>query len=87
MNGRKRAFPRDRRFIQGVVRNTLAIQRLYDDNASSAEVGARAVYPASKARFQPPDSTIRVRRRLARRSNSLEFKLQLVSDQHLKVEL
>ena len=57
-------FRETRLYIQGVVRNTLQYRRLYDQNGQfRAEVGARAVYPASKgAPAQPPDSTIRVRR-------------------------
>jgi soluble lytic murein transglycosylase len=57
-------FRETRLYIQGVVRNTLQYKRLYDDNGQfRAEVGARAIYPASKAGpAQPPDSTIRIRR-------------------------
>jgi len=57
-------FRETRLYIQGVVRNTLQYKRLYDDNGQfRAEVGTRAIYPASKAApSQPPDSTIRVRR-------------------------
>jgi hypothetical protein len=57
-------FRETRLYIQGVVRNTLQYKRLYDDNGQfRAEVGARAIYPASKAApSQPPDSTIRVKR-------------------------
>ena len=57
-------FRETRLYIQGVVRNTLQYRRLYDDNGQfRAAVGARAVYPASKAApAQPPNSTIRVRR-------------------------
>ena len=57
-------FRETRLYIQGVVRNTLQYRRLYDENGQfRAEVGARAIYPASKATpAQPPDSTIRVRR-------------------------
>src|SRR5438046_1173418 len=57
-------FRETRLYIQGVVRNTLQYKRLYDMNGQfRPEVGARAVYPASKrAPAQPLDSTIRVRR-------------------------
>jgi soluble lytic murein transglycosylase len=57
-------FRETRLYIQGVVRNTLQYKRLYDESGQfRAEVGARAIYPASKAApSQPPDSTIRVRR-------------------------
>jgi soluble lytic murein transglycosylase len=57
-------FKETRLYIQGVVRNTLQYRRLYDENGQfRAEVGGRAIYPASKATpAQPPDSTIRVRR-------------------------
>ena len=57
-------FRETRLYIQGVVRNTLQYKRLYDENGQfRAEVGARAIYPASKAApSQPADPTIRVRR-------------------------
>jgi soluble lytic murein transglycosylase len=57
-------FRETRLYIQGVVRNTLQYKRLYDEQGRfRPEVGARAVYPATKtAPSQPPDSTIRVRR-------------------------
>jgi soluble lytic murein transglycosylase len=57
-------FRETRIYIQGVVRNTLQYKRLYDDNGQfRAEVGARAIYPASKAApSQPPDPTIRIKR-------------------------
>ena len=57
-------FRETRLYIQGVVRNTLQYKRLYDMNGQfRPEVGARAIYPASKgAPAQPLDSTIRVRR-------------------------
>jgi soluble lytic murein transglycosylase len=57
-------FRETRLYIQGVVRNTLQYKRLYDEQGQfRPEVGARAVYPATKtAPSQPPDSTIRVRR-------------------------
>ncbi len=57
-------FRETRLYIQGVVRNTLQYKRLYDDNGQfRAEVGARAIYPASKtAPAQPPDPSIHVRR-------------------------
>src|SRR5437016_6508899 len=57
-------FRETRLYIQGVVRNTLQYRRLYDDNGQfRAEVGTRAIYPASKtAPAQPPDPSIHVRR-------------------------
>jgi soluble lytic murein transglycosylase len=57
-------FRETRLYIQGVVRNTLQYKRLYDENGQfRAEVGARAVYPASKSGpSPPPNSTIHVRR-------------------------
>ena len=57
-------FRETRLYIQGVVRNTLQYKRLYDEQGQfRAEVGARAVYPASKAApTKPPDPTIRIRR-------------------------
>jgi len=55
-------FRETRLYIQGVVRNTLQYRRLYDLNGQfRAEVGARAIYPASKGPSQP-DRTIRVLR-------------------------
>jgi soluble lytic murein transglycosylase len=60
-------FRETRLYIQGVVRNTLQYKRLYDSNGQfRAEVGARAIYPASKtAPAQPTDSTIRIRRSIS----------------------
>jgi soluble lytic murein transglycosylase len=58
-------FRETRLYIQGVVRNTLQYKRLYDENGQfRAEVGARAVYPASKAApsSQPANPTIKVKR-------------------------
>jgi soluble lytic murein transglycosylase len=57
-------FRETRLYIQGVVRNTLQYKRLYDEQGRfRPEVGARAVYPATKTTpSQLPDSTIRVRR-------------------------
>jgi len=57
-------FRETRLYIQGVVRNTLQYQRLYDENGRfRPEVGAHAVYPTSKsAPAQPANSTIHVRR-------------------------
>jgi hypothetical protein len=58
-------FRETRLYIQGVVRNTLQYKRLYDENGRfRAEVGARAIYPASKGApsSQPADSTIKVKR-------------------------
>jgi soluble lytic murein transglycosylase len=56
-------FRETRLYIQGVVRNTLQYKRLYDANGQfRSEVGARAIYPASKGAPSQPDSTIRVKR-------------------------
>jgi soluble lytic murein transglycosylase len=56
-------FRETRLYIQGVVRNTLQYKRLYDANGQfRPEVGARAIYPASKGAPSQPDSTIRVKR-------------------------
>lgn len=58
-------FRETRLYIQGVVRNTLQYKRLYDENGQfRAEVGARAIYPASRAApsSQPANSTIKVKR-------------------------
>ena len=58
-------FRETRLYIQGVVRNTLQYRRLYDQNGQfRTEVGARAIYPASKAApsSQPANSTIKVKR-------------------------
>lgn len=58
-------FKETRLYIQGVVRNTLQYKRLYDENGQfRPEVGARAIYPASKASpsSQPANSTIKVKR-------------------------
>jgi soluble lytic murein transglycosylase len=57
-------FRETRLYIQGVVRNTLQYKRLYDESGRfRAEVGARAIYPASKAApAQPPDPSIRILR-------------------------
>jgi soluble lytic murein transglycosylase len=58
-------FKETRLYIQGVVRNTLQYKRLYDENGQfRPEVGARAIYPASKAApsSQPANSTIKVKR-------------------------
>ena len=57
-------FRETRLYIQGVVRNTMQYRRLYDESGQfRAEVGARAIYPASKGSpSQPADPTIRVRR-------------------------
>lgn len=57
-------FRETRLYIQGVVRNTLQYKRLYDEQGQfRAEVGARAVYPASQASpAQTPNPTIHVRR-------------------------
>ncbi|MGB7923767.1 MAG: transglycosylase SLT domain-containing protein [Pyrinomonadaceae bacterium] len=63
-------FKETRSYVQGVVRNTLQYERLYDDNGQfRAEVGSRAVYPATNAAqsngatsIQPANSTVRKRR-------------------------
>jgi soluble lytic murein transglycosylase len=57
-------FRETRLYIQGVVRNTMQYRRLYDENGKfRAEVGARAVYPASiSGPAQTPDATIRIRK-------------------------
>lgn len=66
-------FKETRGYVQGVVRNKLQYERLYDDNGQfRAEVGSRAVYPASEQEgaaqssgstvMQPANSTVRKRR-------------------------
>jgi soluble lytic murein transglycosylase len=59
-----------RGYVQGVVRNTLQYERLYDDNGQwRAEVGTHAVYPpasdaaqAGAPATQPANPTVRARR-------------------------
>jgi len=56
-------FRETRLYIQGVVRNTMQYRRLYDDSGQfRAEVGARAIYPATKGAPSSPDSTIHLRK-------------------------
>jgi soluble lytic murein transglycosylase len=54
-----------RGYVQGVVRNRLQYERLYDDNGQfRAEVGSRAVYPTQNGTpaVQPSNPTVRPRR-------------------------
>jgi soluble lytic murein transglycosylase len=62
-------FKETRGYVQGVVRNRLQYERLYDDNGQfRAEVGSRAVYPTSitpqtgAPAVQPANPTVRPRR-------------------------
>jgi peptidoglycan lytic transglycosylase len=58
-------FKETRMYIQGVVRNRLQYQRLYDASGKfRAEVGSRPVNPPASATpaTTPPDSTVRKRR-------------------------
>jgi soluble lytic murein transglycosylase len=62
-------FKETRGYVQGVVRNTLQYKRLYDEQGRfRAEVGARAVRPASTGTSapadaaQPSNNTVRPRR-------------------------
>jgi soluble lytic murein transglycosylase len=62
-------FKETRLYVQGVVRNTLQYERLYDDNGQfRPEVGARAIYPTSTVTQSgstpapPLDPTVRTRR-------------------------
>jgi soluble lytic murein transglycosylase len=62
-------FKETRGYVQGVVRNTLQYERLYDDNGQfRSEVGTHAVYPASNATqggaatAPPANPTVRTRR-------------------------
>lgn len=58
-------FKETRGYVQGVVRNTLQYERLYDDNGQfRAEVGTRPVNPSSSGTpaAQPADPTVRPRR-------------------------
>jgi soluble lytic murein transglycosylase len=65
-------FKETRGYVQGVVRNKLQYERLYDDNGQfRAEVGSRAIYPVPEAGAaqsgdptsrQPANSTVRKRR-------------------------
>jgi soluble lytic murein transglycosylase len=64
-------FKETRGYVQGVVRNTLQYERLYDDNGQfRAEVGSRALHRSSDASepgapaAQPPDETV-IQRRFA----------------------
>lgn len=58
-------YKETRGYVQGVVRNTLQYERLYDDNGQfRAEVGTRPVNPSSSGTptAQPADPTVRPRR-------------------------
>ena len=56
-------FKETRLYVQGVVRNTLQYERLYDDNGQfRAEVGSRPIYPTSNAAQSGANSTVRTRR-------------------------
>ena len=58
-------FKETRGYVQGVVRNQLQYQRLYDDNGQfRAEVGSRAVNAAQSgaSAAQPANPTVRPRR-------------------------
>jgi soluble lytic murein transglycosylase len=62
-------FKETRGYVQGVVRNTMQYRRLYDDNGKfRAEVGTRAVHPASEGTqggqpaVQPANAPLRPRR-------------------------
>jgi soluble lytic murein transglycosylase len=62
-------FKETRGYVQGVVRNTLQYERLYDDNGQfRPEVGTRPVHPstdtpqAGAPALQPPDETVIQRR-------------------------
>jgi soluble lytic murein transglycosylase len=51
-------FKETRGYVQGVVRNTLQYERLYDDNGQfRAEVGSSAIYPPASNAAQSNDST------------------------------
>jgi soluble lytic murein transglycosylase len=56
-------FKETRLYVQGVVRNTLQYERLYDDNGQfRAEVGSSPIYPTSNAAQSGANSTVRTRR-------------------------
>ena len=58
-------FKETRGYVQGVVRNRLQYERLYDDNGQfRPEVGSRAVYPAQNdaPAAKPANPTVRPRR-------------------------
>jgi hypothetical protein len=58
-------FKETRGYVQGVVRNRLQYQRLYDANGKfRPEVGTRAVTkrPVAGASTEPEDSSVRKRR-------------------------
>jgi soluble lytic murein transglycosylase len=58
-------FRETRQYVQGIIRNTLQYQRLYDEQGHfRAEVGARPVRPAASNTNAPPanDNTVRPRR-------------------------
>jgi soluble lytic murein transglycosylase len=53
-------FKETRLYVQGVVRNTLQYERLYDENGQfRPNVGTRPVHPSvESAQAQPPDETV-----------------------------
>ena len=56
-------FKETRQYIQGIVRNTLQYQRLYDEQGRfRAEVGARPIRPALPNAAPANDNTVRPRR-------------------------
>lgn len=56
-------FKETRGYVQGVVRNTLQYERLYDDNGQfRPEVGTSAVNPPQAQPNSPANSTVRKRR-------------------------
>ena len=56
-------FRETRLYIQGIIRNGLQYQRLYDERGNfRSNVGAHAVYPSPHASPSPADATIRIRR-------------------------
>jgi hypothetical protein len=56
-------FKETRGYVQGVVRNTLQYERLYDDNGQfRAEVGTRPVNPPAGETNKPADPSVRPRR-------------------------
>ena len=64
-------FKETRGYVQGVVRNTLQYERLYDDNGQfRAEVGSRAIHRSSDA-GETERGSRRATRRRDRDSTSL----------------
>jgi soluble lytic murein transglycosylase len=56
-------FKETRGYVQGVVRNTLQYERLYDDNGQfRAEVGTHPINPSSGETGKPANTTVRPRR-------------------------